>query len=132
VHFYDGNLAPRIGASTSTEDFPMTEQPRKRRRFWPFRPAAGALKCLPLLLLPFLTSCGGGGASSESPKAACEARANHDPAVEQLIMLDATRESLVGENREALQRARNAAVLRCLRDKGLAPPGGVELPVLHR
>ena len=75
---------------------------------------------LPLLLLACTRD-------DNSPQAQCERQAYNDPAVKQ-VYIDAA--FLTGQagvsGDERLKTAVQQAKLRCLRERGLAPPGGVE------
>jgi hypothetical protein len=82
--------------------------------------------CLPLLAL--VSACAFGPDTS-TPLGRCQASANNDPAVREFNM-----RMLGGSGsaqRELVQDrddARAAALTRCLRANGLAPPGSVEKP----
>lgn len=68
-------------------------------------------------------------ASSEPPAVrACEAQVNDDPEVRRLIIASAGSETFALQHHYELDDARQQAKLRCLRARGLAPPGGVEAP----
>jgi hypothetical protein len=76
---------------------------------------------LPLLLAGCLPS-----ASNPDPRAECERAVYQDPTVRNIYTstnMDYTREL---PERYELQTAKQQAMLRCLRSKGLAPPGGVQ------
>ena len=68
-------------------------------------------------------------ASHDPPEVqACKAQANDDPEVRRLIAASAGGGSFASEHQYDLRDARRQATLRCLRARGLAPPGGVEAP----
>ncbi len=69
-------------------------------------------------------------ASSNDPPAVrnCQARANDDPEVRHLVAASAGSGSFALNHQYELRDARQQAMLRCLRARGLAPPGGVEKP----
>lgn len=73
-----------------------------------------------------LASC----ASHDPPEVqACKAYASDDPEVKRLTAINAGSESFQAQQgQQELVDARQQAVLRCLRARGLAPPGGVERP----
>ena len=80
-------------------------------------------------LLGFLlAACAGGN----SPEEQCERQATQDPAVH-AIYARSDGYYTIGETkqRDELLTATRAAVQRCMRAKGLAPPGGVQ-PVVVR
>ncbi len=65
--------------------------------------------------------------NDNSPVAQCERQAYNDPAVKQMYIAGAfkTNEAaVIGDER--FNVAFHQANLKCLREKGLAPPGGVE------
>ena len=76
-----------------------------------------------------LAACSGAGGS---PQAQCERDASQDPAV-RTIYQRSDGYYTYGETKQRadLQEAKRQAVLRCLRAKGLVPPGGVQ-PVVPR
>jgi hypothetical protein len=59
---------------------------------------------------------------------ACRAQANDDPEVRRLVAASAGGGSFAREHQYELHDTRQQAVLRCLRARGLAAPGGVEAP----
>jgi hypothetical protein len=66
------------------------------------------------------------GASDNSPQAQCARQAENDPAVVAIYTRTNgayTQDQLL---RDDLIFARRQATLRCMREKGLAPPGGVQ------
>ncbi len=77
-----------------------------------------------LALLPLLAACA--AKPPATPQAECEAAAFDDPVVKQFII----RRTAMVEDTEYLLRdqklAERDATVRCMRQKGLAPPGGVE------
>jgi hypothetical protein len=88
------------------------------------------MKRILLLLALALAACG--GPTEDTPRAQCERKAEDDPAVRQLVGAlaspnDFVRFHALQEQKEVMRQA----VLRCLRLRGLAPPGGVE-PVQQR
>ena len=68
--------------------------------------------------------------ASRDPPAvqACKAQANDDPEVRHLVAASAGSGSFARDHQYDLRDARRQATLRCLRARGLAPPGGVEAP----
>jgi hypothetical protein len=73
-----------------------------------------------------LAGCGGSG-----PEADCERQAMNDPAVREIYSRTDGYYTYPGVQRNDLLQAKRQAVLRCMRAKGLAPPGGVQ-PVVPR
>lgn len=73
-----------------------------------------------------LAACSGGGGNTRED--ACASQANGDPAVKELLMKAAGTPQFEWENEQRIKLARRDATLRCLRARGLAPKGGVELP----
>lgn len=68
-------------------------------------------------------------ASNEPPAVrACDAQADDDPEVRHLLAASAGSQSFALQHYEELRDTRRQAKLRCLRARGLAPPGGVEAP----
>ncbi len=69
-------------------------------------------------------------AHSNDPPAvqACRAQANDDPEVRLLVSIGAGTAPFALNHQYELRDARQQAMLRCLRARGLAPPGGVEKP----
>ena len=60
---------------------------------------------------------------------ACKAQVSDDPEVKRLIAINAGSESFQAQQgQQELTDARQQALLRCLRARGLAPAGGVEQP----
>lgn len=84
----------------------------------------GAL--LALLAAGCLSGCG--GKPPDPAEAQCRAQVFQDPAVKQMIAVQAGSLGLQMENKAALAEAKRQALLACLRARGLAPPGGVEAP----
>jgi hypothetical protein len=79
----------------------------------------------PLVAL-VLASC----SSGNTPQAECERLAMQDPAVQDVYTRSNGAYIVPGTQANVdLEQAKRQAVLRCLRAKGLAPPGGVQ-PVL--
>jgi hypothetical protein len=83
----------------------------------------------PLILLVALplTGCGAGDGSAQSE---CARQANQDPKVVEIYTRTNGAYTLGAFEwgfPDELKAAKRAAVLRCMREKGLAPPGGVEL-----
>jgi len=74
------------------------------------------------LCLLLLAACGG----PDTPEAACARQANDDPEVHRLVMLSGGTPYLQQKYEGELAYLRREATLRCLRSRGLAPPGGVE------
>jgi hypothetical protein len=82
-----------------------------------------------LLCLLLLAACSGGSRGSDDPQhRACEAAANDDPAVREEMRKRAGSEGYLWQHNDQYLALRQQAVLRCLRARGLAPPGGVEAP----
>jgi hypothetical protein len=98
--------------------------------FWRLPEKSPAEKCGMKLrvLAPFaaflLAACAGGG--DNSPEAVCRRQAYDDPAVRatrlQMMQVPSANLGLQGQ----LQYQLRQATMRCLQDKGLAVPGGVE------
>jgi hypothetical protein len=80
-----------------------------------------------LLLAIMLTACNGG----DSPQAQCERQADSDPAVMAIYRGNSGDYTQPWTARDQLLAAKRQAVLRCMRQKGLAPPGGVQ-PVVRQ
>jgi hypothetical protein len=76
---------------------------------------------LVLALLP--AACGG---NDNSPQARCERQADQDPTVRSIYRGDQGDYTQLGPARSDLMWAKRQATLKCLREAGLAPPGGVE------
>jgi hypothetical protein len=73
-----------------------------------------------------LTACSP-GASDGSAQAACEQQAERDPAVMEIYSRTNGDYTYAGyQANYDLREAKRLAVLRCMRAKGLAPPGGVQ------
>ncbi len=81
-----------------------------------------------LLLVPVLGAvlALGACASDDSPQAQCRRSAYDDPTVKDLTIRSLGSQGTAAELRADLNDAVNAATVRCLRARGLAPPGGVE------
>ena len=82
------------------------------------------MKYLPVLAL-LLVGCTQ-SAPPTPDEAACARLTNDDPAVKLLIMKGVGNAHFQRENEEVLKAARQDANLRCLRSRGVIPPGGVE------
>ncbi len=80
------------------------------------------------MLLPgvVLLGCAGSG-----PQADCERQAMQDPAVQDIYTRTNGAYTFPWIEHNELVQAKRQAVLRCMRAKGLAPPGGVQ-PVVPR
>jgi hypothetical protein len=65
-------------------------------------------------------------APNDTPQAQCERQADGDPAVVAIYAHSQGGYTYSSLDRARLAFARRQAVLRCMRAKGLAPPGGVE------
>jgi hypothetical protein len=76
-----------------------------------------------LSLAIVLTACSGG---DNSPQAQCERQADDDPAVVAIYTRTNGDYTQPWAARDQLLAAKRQAVLRCMRQKGLAPPGGVQ------
>ena len=80
-----------------------------------------------LLLLSLLTlglaACGPTG---DSPEAQCARQAEQDPTVQSIYRGNQGDYTQLGNARSNLLWAKRQATLKCLREKGLGPPGGVE------
>ena len=73
-------------------------------------------------LLALLAAC-----APESPvDQACDAAVDNDPAVKALMMKGLGNPFFLDSSQDELKAARQKARLACLRNRGLAPPGGVE------
>ena len=67
------------------------------------------------------------GAGDNSPQARCERQAVSDPKVAEIYRRSNGEYTYVGyQARDELLMAKREAVSRCMRAKGLAPPGGVQ------
>jgi hypothetical protein len=71
------------------------------------------------------------GASDNTPQAQCERQAMEDPAVAEIYTRTNGYYTMSGTENADLVAAKRQATLRCMRQKGLAPPGGVQ-PVKPR
>lgn len=78
-----------------------------------------------LAALVLLAGCGTQVAQTPD-QVACEARANDDPVVKELIMKGVGNPHFQREGQEQLGAARQDATLACLRARGLVQPGGVQ------
>ena len=84
---------------------------------------------LPLvaLLLPLALGACSLGPTDNSPQAQCERQADNDPTVQAVYAGnygDYTQQGTVG--RSTLLWAKRQATQKCLQEKGIGPPGGVE------
>jgi hypothetical protein len=80
------------------------------------------------VLAVVLTAC----ASGNTPQAECERQAAQDPKVQEIYSRTNGDYTMMGYlAHDDLIQAKRLAVLRCMREKGLAAPGGVE-PVAPR
>ncbi len=70
-----------------------------------------------------LAACASAG---DSPQAQCERQADQDPAVQSIYRGDQGDYTQPGPARSNLLWAKRSAMQKCLQQKGLAPPGGVE------
>jgi hypothetical protein len=77
------------------------------------------------LLGVVLIACSVGGADN-SPQKQCEQQAEKDPAVVEIYSRTNGAYIVPGPVRDDLLMAKRQAVTRCMRAKGLAPPGGVQ------
>jgi hypothetical protein len=66
------------------------------------------------------------GASDNSARAECERRADDDPAVLALYTENEGGYTYLRTDRDLIASAKRQAMMRCMRAKGLAPPGGVQ------
>jgi hypothetical protein len=71
------------------------------------------------------------GPADNSPQAQCERQADDDPAVAAIYSGTNGAYTYVGAVRDDLIAAKRQAVMRCMRAKGLAPPGGVQPVHIH-
>jgi hypothetical protein len=85
------------------------------------------LRFLPLLACG-LAACGG---TDNGPLAQCEQQAMQDPAVQEIYTRTNGYYTFPWVQRDDLLAAKKQATVRCMRAKGLAPPGGVQ-PVAPR
>ena len=75
-----------------------------------------------------LALAGCAGAPRNPQQAACESQADDSPAVRDLRAKMAGTGQLQIELQPQLANAKKQATLACLRQRGLAPPGGVQAP----
>jgi hypothetical protein len=61
-----------------------------------------------------------------SPQAECQRQAEQDPTVQSIYRGDQGDYTSVGVARSNLLWAKRMAMQKCMQEKGLAPPGGVE------
>jgi hypothetical protein len=78
--------------------------------------------CFPALLLA-LAGC---GSTDNSPQAQCERQADQDPTVQSIYRGDQGDYTREGPARSNLMWAKRMAIQKCLQEKGLLPPAGVE------
>jgi hypothetical protein len=71
-------------------------------------------------------------APGDTPQAQCERQADDDPAVVAIYSHTEGGYTYSSLDRARLAFARRQAILRCMRAKGLAPPGGVQAVEPHR
>ena len=75
-----------------------------------------------LLLLALLAAC-----APEPPvERDCDKAVDNDPAVKLLIIKGVGNPYFQAMNQDTLKAAKQDARVKCLRSRGLAPPGGVE------
>ena len=79
-------------------------------------------RLVPLLGI-VLAAC---GTADNSPQAQCERQADQDPTVRSIYRGDQGDYTQLGPARSNLMEAKRQATLKCMQQKGLAPPGGVE------
>ena len=85
------------------------------------------LRFIPLLAV-VLSAC----ASGNTPDAECARQATQDPKVQEIYSRTNGDYTYAGYlAHDDLLQAKRLAVLRCMRAKGLAPPGGVEPVAPH-
>ncbi len=77
----------------------------------------------PLAALLALAAC---GPDTSTPQGQCRAEAYNDPKVKDIQIRMLGNQMLQSQLMPDLNDAVHAATLRCLRARGLAPPGGVE------
>jgi len=83
-------------------------------------------RAVPALAL-LLAACG----ADDTPQAQCARQANDDPKVLEVYTRTNGDYTYPWVQRDELLMARRQAEMRCMRAKGLAPPGGVQ-PVVPR
>jgi hypothetical protein len=76
-----------------------------------------------LVLALLLTAC---AAKDNSPQAQCERQADQDPIVRSIYRGDQGDYTQLGQARSNLMWAKRDATVKCMQQKGLAPPGGVQ------
>jgi hypothetical protein len=79
-------------------------------------------RALAAMLALGLTCCDTGN----SPQEQCERQADQDPTVQSIYRGDQGDYRQVGQARSNLLWAKRMVTLKCMQQKGLAPPGGVE------
>jgi hypothetical protein len=80
-------------------------------------------RVLVALLVALLGGCKLAATMGDSPQAQCQRQSYEDPAVQAAIQASNGDYTVDDTN---VRYLRQQALLRCLRQKGLAPPGGVE------
>ena len=83
------------------------------------------LRVLTFCLVLLLGAC----ANSDSPQAVCRRQASNDPEVRALTVQALIQPMMAPNYYPEIEFHRRQAELRCLQNKGLATPGGVE-PVM--
>ena len=78
------------------------------------------------LLLPLALGACTPSPPDNSPEAQCERQADQDPTVEAIYAGNYGDYTQVGATRDLLLWSKRQATAKCLREKGLAPPGGVQ------
>jgi hypothetical protein len=78
-----------------------------------------------VLLLGLLQACG--SSADNSPQAQCERQADSDPKVVEVYTRSNGAYTFDPKVRNELLMAKREATMRCMRAKGLAPPGGVQM-----
>ncbi len=77
-----------------------------------------------LVLLALLAGC-----APETPvERDCDKAVDNDPTVKLLIIKGLGNPYVLDSSQDELKAAKQDARLKCLRSRGLAPPGGVERP----
>jgi hypothetical protein len=77
-------------------------------------------------LVPLLVGGCTVGPPDNSPQAQCERQANEDPTVQAIYRGEQGDYTQIGPARSNLLWTKRQATLKCMQQKGLAPPGGVE------
>jgi hypothetical protein len=86
------------------------------------------IRAWPMLALLLPLAAAACANDSTSPTAGCERQVYNDPEVKSLLMKSAGTESFRWDYAPLLDYAKKQALTRCLRERGLAPPGGVQSP----